>query len=187
MFNRIRQYFLNREVRRCERKSNFRSWNDIRSVLLLYESDYQEKNEKAHLFIKKLETEGKRVVACCYVDRKKAESATLNNYVVLDRKAVDWLNRPNDVVVGKLLEEKYDVVMDMTERDVMALKYVLVRAKSDFRCGKSRGEGGNELYDFVIEMPPHPIDSKTNMLRMDYDFIGEMGSQIIKYLKIIRN
>ncbi len=187
MLKRIREYFLKREVRRYERKSKFRSWDDIRSVLLLFESDYQEKNNDTRAFVKMLQSEGKRVVACCYVNKKVAETATLDNYIVLDRKTTNWLGRPLDAVVGERLKEKFDVVLDMTENDVLPLQYVLIWANSDFRCGRNRGENGNTLYDFVIEMPEHPIDPKTNTPRMDYDFVGNMGSQIIKYLKLIRS
>ena len=187
MLKRIREYFLEREAKRCTRKSTFRSWDDIRSVLLLFESDYQEKNNDARSFIKMLQNEGKRGRGCCYVNKKEAETATLDNYIVLDRKKTNWLGCPHDAVVGECLKEKFDVVMDMTATDVMPLKYMLVRANSDFRCGRSRGETGNKLYDFVMEMPEHPIDPKTNIPRMDYDFIGKMGSQIIKYLKLIKS
>lgn len=185
MLKRIREYFLKREVRRCVRKSVFRSWDDIRSVLLLFESDYQEKNDHARAFIKILQTEGKRVVACCYVDKKTAETATLDNYIVLDRSNVNWLRKPQTVT--ERMKEKFDVVIDLTEKDVLPLQYVLTWANSEFRCGRSRGEKGNEAYDFVIEMPEHPIDPKTNAPRMDYDFVGKMGSQIVKYLKIVRS
>jgi hypothetical protein len=156
-------------------------------VLLLFESDYQEKNNDARSFIKMLQNEGKRVVVCCYVNKKEAETATLDNYIVLDRQKCNWLGKPIDTVVSKMLDEKFDVVMDVTECDVKPLQYMLLWAKCDFRCGRSRGEGGNGLYDFVIEMPERPIDPKTNALRMDYDFIGEIGSQIVKYLKLIKN
>lgn len=185
MFKRIREYFLKRETRRCVRKSKFRSWSDIRSVLLLFESDYQEKNDFSRKFIKLLQAEGKRVVVCCFVDKKVAETATLDNYIVLDRSKLTWSRRPKDGVVTELVKEKFDVVMDMTENDILPLQYVLMWANCDFRCGKSRGDKGNEAYDFVIEMPEHPIDTKTNTLRIDYDFIGIMGSQIVKYLKLI--
>jgi hypothetical protein len=187
MLKRIRQYFFDRAVKRVARVSRYRSWEGIRTILVLFESDLQEKNAEARAFVKMLQNEGKRVVVCCYVDKKVAETATLENYVVLDRQKCNWLGKPIDTVVSKMLDEKFDVVMDMTATDVIALKYVLVRANSDFRCGRSRGETGNKLYDFVMEMPEHPIDPKTNMPRMDYDFIGKMGSQIIKYLKLIRS
>ena len=184
MLKRIREYFLEREAKRCTRKSTFRSWDDIRSVLLLFESDYQEKNNDARSFIKMLQNEGKRVVVCCYVNKKEAETATLDNYIVLDRKKTNWLGRPHDAMVGECLKEKFDVVMDMTETNCLPLKYVLLQAKSDFRCGKSCGD--NSLYDFVIEMPPHPVDAKTGMPRTDYSFVDRLGEQIVRYLKMIK-
>jgi hypothetical protein len=38
----------------------------------------------------------------------------------------------------------------------------------------------------MIEMPPHPIDAKTGMPRMDYNFVGKLGEEIVRYLKIIK-
>lgn len=188
MLKRIKQYFFDRAVKKATaRVSHYRSWESIRTILVLFESDLQEKNTEARAFLKMLQNEGKRVVACCYVDKKVAETATLDNYVVLDRKKCNWLDKPIDTMVGNLLDEKFDVVMDMTEYDVMPLQYMLLWAKCDFRCGRSRGEVGNKIYDFVIEMPERPIDPKTNAVRIDYDFVGEMGSQIVKYLKLIKN
>lgn len=188
MLKRIKQYFFDRAVKKATaRVSHYRSWESIRTILVLFESDLQEKNTEARAFLKMLQNEGKRVVACCYVDKKVAETATLDNYVVLDRKKCNWLDKPIDTMVGNLLDEKFDVVMDMTECDVKPLQYMLLWAKCDFRCGRSRGEVGNKIYDFVIEMPERPIDPKTNAARIDYDFVGEMGSQIVKYLKLIKN
>ncbi len=183
MLKRIRQYFFNRAVKKVARVSHYRSWDNIRTILVLFESDHQEKNQEARNLIKKLQAEGKKVVACCYVDKKKAETATLDTYVVLDRSQVNWLKRPKEEFMQPL-KAQFDVVMDMTETDCLPLKYVLLQAKSDFRCGKSCGD--NSLYDFVIEMPPHPLDAKTGMPRMDYDFIGKLGEQIIRYLKMIK-
>ena len=185
MLKRIKQYFLKREISRIQRASRFHTWSDIKSVLLLFESELQEKNQDARNFIKTLQTEGKRVVACCYVNKKKAETATLENYIVLDRSRINWLERPKDEFVGQL-KTNFDVIIDLTENDCLPLTYVLNMAKSDFRCGKDRGEVNNEMYDFVMAMPPHPIDAKTGMLKMDYNFIGKLGEQIVRYLKMIK-
>ncbi|MBQ8721064.1 MAG: hypothetical protein IJY67_02820 [Paludibacteraceae bacterium] len=183
MLKRIRQYFFDRAVKHTSRASHYLSWDNIRTVLVLFESDLQEKNQEARDFIKLLQTEGKKVVACCYVDKKKAETATLDNYIVIDRSQVNWLQRPKEEFTQPL-KTQFDVVMDMTENDCLPLKYILLQSKSNFRCGKSRVD--NELYDFVMEMPPHPVDAKTGMPRMDYNFIGKLGEQIIRYLKMIK-
>lgn len=183
MLKKIKQYFFNRAVKNTCRTSHYRSWNNIRTILLLFESDLQEKNAEVRAFVKTLQSEGKKVVVCSYVDKKKAETATLDHWVVFDRSQVNWLKCPKEDFVQPL-KIQFDMVMDMTETDCLPLKYVLLQAKSDFRCGKSCGD--NSLYDFVIEMPPHPIDTKTGMPRTDYNFIGKLGEQIVRYLKIIK-
>lgn len=183
MLKRIRQYFFNRAMKKTARRSCYRSWDSIRTILVLFESDLQEKNAEARAFIKTLQAEGKKVVACCYVDKKKADTATLEHWVVVDRSQVNWLKCPKEEFMQPV-KAKFDVVIDLTETDCLPLKYVLLQAKSDFRCGKSCGD--NSLYDFVIEMPPHPVDAKTGMPRTDYNFIGKLGEQIVRYLKMIK-
>ena len=183
MLKRIRQYFFDRAMKKVARMSRYRSWENIRTILVLFESDLQEKNAEARAFVKALQTEGKKVVACCYVDKKKAETATLDHWVVLDRSQVNWLKRTKEEFIQPL-KTQFDVVMDMTETNCLPLKYVLLQSKSDFRCGKSSSD--NSLYDFVIEMPPHPIDAKTGMPRMNYNFVGKLGEQIVRYLKMIK-
>ena len=183
MLKRIRQYFFDRAMKKVARVSRYRSWENIRTILVLFESDLQEKNTEVRAFVKALQNEGKKVVACCYVDKKKAETATLDHWVVFDRTQVNWLKRTKEEFMQPL-KAQFDVVMDLTETDCLPLKYVLLQAKSDFRCGKSCGD--NSLYDFVIEMPPHPIDAKTGMPRMDYNFVGKLGEQIVRYLKMIK-
>lgn len=183
MLKRIRQYFFNRAVNSATRTSHYRSWDNIRTILVLFESDLQEKNQEARDFIKKLQTEGKKVVACCYVDKKKASSATFDNYVVIDRSQINWLQCPKEEFTQPL-QAQFDVVIDLTSGDYLPLKYILLHSKSDFRCGK--GRVNNELYDFVIEMPPHPVDAKIGMPRTDYNFIGNLGEQIVRYLKMIK-
>ena len=140
MLKRIRQYFFDRTAKKIARVSRYHSWDDIRTILVLFESDLQEKNQEARNLIKKLQAEGKKVVACCYVDKKKAETATLDTYVVLDRSQVNWLKRPKEEFMQPL-KAQFDVVMDMTETDCLPLKYVLLQAKSDFRCGRSNRPG----------------------------------------------
>lgn len=183
MIKRIRQYFFNRAVKKTTRMSCYRSWDNIRTILVLFESELQEKNQGARNFIKLLQNEGKKVVACCFVDKKRAESATLDSYIVLDNGQVNWLKRPKEEFIQPL-KVQFDVVMDMTESDCLPLKYILLQSKSDFRCGNNKTD--KMLYDFVIEMPEHPVDSKTGLPRMDYDFIGKLGEQIIRYLKMIK-
>jgi hypothetical protein len=183
MLKRIRQYFFDRTAKKIARVSHYHSWDDIRTILVLFESDLQEKNAEMRAFVKALQTEGKKVVACCYVDKKKAETATLDHWVVLDRSQVNWLKRTKEEFIQPL-KTQFDVVMDMTETNCLPLKYVLLQSKSDFRCGKSSSD--NSLYDFVIEMPSHPIDAKTGMPRMDYNFVGKLGEQIVRYLKMIK-
>ena len=183
MLRRIRQYFFDRAVKKMKRSSHYRSWNSIRTILVLFESDLQEKNAEARAFVKMLQAEGKKVVVCCYVDKKKAETATFDNWVVIDRSQVNWLKCTKEEFMQPL-KVQFDMVMDLTEMDCLPLKYVLLQAKSDFRCGRSCGD--NNLYDFVIEMPSYPIDAKTGMLRIDYNFIGKLGEQIVRYLKMIK-
>jgi hypothetical protein len=55
MLKRIRQYFFDRTAKKIARVSRYHSWDDIRTILVLFESDLQEKNAELEKRIERLE------------------------------------------------------------------------------------------------------------------------------------
>lgn len=183
MFSKIKRFIFDKEVKKIERLRGFRSWSSIKSVLIVFESEHQEKNNNIKALIKMMQDEGKRVVAIGYVDKKIALSASLDSYIMLDKSSLDILGRPKHEFIASKIDDEFDVVIDLTITPCLPLMYILIWANTSMRCGK-RDERMN-LFDFVIDMPAPPVSEETGMVSLSYSEEWELGSQIIKYLKKI--
>ena len=91
-----------------------------------------------------------------------------------------FLGKPKDDVVTDLQAEHYDLMIDLTTRPLLALRYLALYADADFKVGMNLGEG---LHDMLIALP---------------DFDPEQGdeagieaswlyNEIMKYLTTIKS
>lgn len=174
----LKKWFLKREFARTARLSGFKSWNEIRSVLVLFDSDVLEKNSAVNAFVKKMEAEGKLVTTCCFVDKKRSEISENDTRIVLDRSSLNIIGRPkNRHLLGT---KEFDVVIDLTLEQTLALQYVLLWAHTSLRCGKKKE---CEIQcDFLIDLPERADDH----VDKDPDEV-RLGEQVIRYLKQFRS
>lgn len=154
-----------------------------RSVLLLFESDVLEKNQMIRDIIKQLADDGKQVTACGYADKKDVQQAVLPLFRILGKNDVDWFQRPLPEVIDDMLEQHFDIMIDLTITDIRPLMYVALKADAEFKVGRS------SLCHMQIAMPPEMLEN---------DDIGfELGSndlpvkilwkEYYKYLNEIRS
>ena len=83
----ISQYIFRRKASKLKRESKYHSFADTRTILILFESEYQERHTQVKQLIKELQKEGKEVTAWGYVDKKQAVTAVLRDFRVLDRQS----------------------------------------------------------------------------------------------------
>ncbi len=162
----------------------YKSWSGIRNVLLLFESDFQEKNKEIKEIIKRLNAEGKKVYACGYVGKKKAETAELDNYVILDKSSYTFFCRPKGDIISRLRKEKFDVIIDLSGDNNYELKYLLLGIDSGMRCG---GQTEERYYDLMIDLPEPDRKGSGKMVDLRYSRERELYDQIEKYLKMINS
>ncbi len=170
-------------VRNNRKHGLYRSWGDISTILLLFESDYQEKNEEVKIIVKDLIAEGKSVLACGYVHKKKADTATLDSYMVLDKGAFNLLCRPKAEVMSYVRRsgESYDVIIDLSTEQCLQMKYLLMAVEAKMRCGR---QVEDDLYDLMIAIPEKEVHS--GKLETAHNDEKELYEQIKKYLRMIK-
>lgn len=173
---KIKEWFLKREIARTPRYSTFRNWNEIKSVLVLFDSDLSEDNNEVKNFIRTIEAEGKKVTSCYYVNKKRSESKQSDGCIfVIDRSLLNIFEKPKNKQTFARTE--FDVVIDLTLEHTFPLEYILLWVKTQLRCGKKKD--GITLYDFMIELP-YDENGKSGS-RHSYEVC--LGEQIIRYLK----
>lgn len=168
--------------------SEFVDWSEAKTVLVIFESDILEQNADLRNFIERLmKTEGKKVSACLYVDKKEALTPSLDNFVVLDKKCVDLWGHQQSAVAQRMVEEdSFDIIIDLTTTFNITLSYLLMELNARMRCGMKKPETQKGLYDMQIEMTT-PDFGEDEEAREAYNERVELAEQILKYLKLIHS
>lgn len=168
--NKIQQMIFRYLQKRRPRTPRYNSYRSAKSVLLLFESDIQERNVQIKTLIKQLQQDGKQVSAWGYVNKKTAESAVLRDYRVTSQSDYNFFWLPTDSVKQDISRERYDILIDLNISNCMPLRYLSLYAEADFRAGKQTEEP--YLNDFIID-----IKNESNP--------AYLFDQIVYYLKNI--
>ncbi len=164
---RIFQYRLRKQP---ERQAVFPKYDNVRSVLVLYESDFIEKNTVVKAIRDELLKQDKDVVLWGFCDKKEITSLVLPQSRIMGRRDINILGAPKEDIIADLQKRQYDLLIDLTQRPVLPLRYVAMYARADFRAGLNMEGATHEL---LINTPPQETPQ----------FLFE---QIVKYLKMIQ-
>ena len=126
----------------------FPHWEDVRTVLLLFESDLTEKNLQIKQLVKELQQEGKEVTAWGFVDAKNALSAILRDYRILARRDTNLFHKPKEAHLRDLSHIHFDVVIDLSMHDILPLRYLMLLSRAGFKAGRQTQEP--YLADFMV-------------------------------------
>ncbi len=163
-----------------ERQKKFMNYNDIRSILLLYESDMNERNAIITKIINELEKDGKEVIACGYVKKKKATTPFVTKSCMIDKSMLNFFYEPDKIFLAKLSENTYDLVLDLTLEPQIPLMYVLGYAAASLKAG--RKTEAHHLLDFMIDCEALQ-DEESLQPTQEYSLFKE----ILFYLKNINS
>lgn len=146
--------------------SEFVKWDDARSILLIYDSDFAEQNQEMRLAIDRMEQEGKKVTECMFVDKRHAVTSSIEDRVVVDCKETDFLGRPQGIAVRQLMENgQFDIVIDTSQ--CYTMKYVTMAVKAKMKCGR---QSDDKVCDLQIEGYMEP---------------EQLVAEVVRYLKMI--
>ena len=162
--------FEYRKRKEPARKAVFPKYEDVRSVLVLYESDWSEKNTVVKAIRDELLTQDKDVVLWGFLDKKEITSLVLPQSRIMGRRDINLLGAPKEEVVNDLVKRQYDLLIDLTQQPVLPLKYISLWARTNFRAGLHISGANNDL---MINMEPQDTPR----------FLYE---QIVKYLQMIQ-
>lgn len=182
----LRKRKIDRKVRNFRTTSEYKSWDDIHSIMLLFESNYMEQNDDVRQMMWSLQDEGKKVSACMFIDVKDSPTMSRDAFVVLDRKAVDiWGNYKSESARNVVQNEHYDLVIDLTTHLVLPLMYFMLDVNALMRCGKVKEELPMSPYDMQMEMQMPDFGDDVDAADR-YNEKLEIANQVIRYLKMIK-
>jgi len=167
----ILQYIFRRIAQRQPvRQVAYPNFAKITSILLLYESDWQERNANIRAMAKQLRESGKQVTLIGYVKKDHPTSPVLPESRVLGTKDFTIFGTLKAPVLQDLQKNSYHLLIDLTPAPILPLQYVSLYTKADFKIAAHNPDRN----DMVILSEPNAS--------VDYLF-----SEIMHYLKLIKS
>lgn len=177
LFNRRAQQHLSS----TEREHRFVNYDKAKTVLLLFESDYSEKNPIIRKIIQSLQQDGKKVSAWGFIDKKEVTSAILPDFRILHHQQTDFFHKPDPTFFRELENLQFDLMIDLSLQLQLPLEYLALHANAYCKTGLRKTEF--PVYDFMLDM--ESLKSTDDTIENPIDEIY-LYDQIIFYLKSIQ-
>ena len=146
-------------------------------MLIIYESDLLERNDSIKTIRQDLLRRQMDVTMWGYVEKKEISSLVLPQSRILGVADYNWLGKPRENVLNDLQAEHYDILIDLTTRPLLPLRYIAMYAKADFKVGLNLGEG---VHDMLISLP----DLDTEQAKPEATWLYD---QFMRYLTTIKS
>ncbi len=178
LFQKRAQKYLNTTVR----EHRFISYKQAKTVLLLFESNFSEKNLIIRRIIQNLQQDGKKVCAWGYIDKKEVTTAILPDFRILHHKQTDFFQRPLESYINELEANEYDLLIDLSIQPVLTLEYLALYANAACKTGIKKTDLA--IYDFIVDVDNIEIPEESTENPVDQLYVY---NQIIFYLKSIQS
>lgn len=186
--NKLNNYLFQKRAQKLlnenHRVRRFVNYEKAKTVLLLFESDFLERNLNVRNIILQLQHDGKKVSAWGYTNRKEVSSSILPEFRILHYKQTDLFQRPKNSFLNELKNQEFDLLIDLSLRPLIALEYIALYANASLKTGVRKTN--LPIFDFLLNMesikaPTPNAEAIENPVDEIYLF-----NQIIFYLKSIQ-
>jgi len=188
MFRLINDYLFTSRARKymslTPREHKFVSYKKAKTILLLFSSDYLEKNQNIHQFIEQMQQDGKKVTAWGFIDKKEVATAIYPDFRILHHKQTDFFHKPLESFINELRYTEYDLLIDLTVKPVITLEYLAMYAIASFKTGMRKTD--LPIYDFVLDVDRKPVETESPEVSESTVDETYLYNQIIFYLKSIQ-
>lgn len=149
--NKLKQYIFEYLRKKQEpRNPRFPHFDQPLKLMIIYESDVLERNDAIKSIRQDLLRRQMDVTMWGYVEKKEITTLILPQSRILGVDDYNFFGKPRDFVLTDLLAEHYDLLIDLTTRPLLPLRYLAMYTDADFKVGMNLGEG---LHDMLISLP----------------------------------
>ncbi len=175
MFEKLKRKYINWQIKslasqkKYKREKQFLNWEDVTSVIVLVAYDMPN-NAEIDTILDKLS--GKDVSVFCYLSQSNFVRQDSDQVTYFNPKSVSMLSKPNKIMAGKFMKNDSDILIDLTLKESLPLKFLAGTSTAYCRCGMKKE--GYSLYD--LEISSSQKLSKVDLL-----------DQILFYLNTIKS
>lgn len=178
---KIKQYIFDYLRKKMpERNPRFPHLDEPLKIMLIYESDVLERNDNIKSIRQDLLRRQMDITMWGFVEKKEITSLVLPQSRILGLADYNILGKPKEYVLKDLVAEHYDLLIDLTTRPLLPLRYLAMYADADFKVGLNLGEG---VHDMLISLPDFtPEQGDEAEIEASWLF-----NQIMQYLTTIKS
>ena len=172
---KISNYLLQKEIRNSSRQTSVISFNDAKTIGIIYDATADQDYELIKNYVKDLRGHSKEVIALGYYNRKELPGTRFMKLGLdfFTQKALNWKMKPNHPIVNNFMTREFDILICMNLDRSIPIRYISSLTKARFKIGKY-DPVCSRIFDFMIKVEDKP-DLKI------------MIEQVNHYLKLIRN
>ncbi|MBO7457741.1 MAG: hypothetical protein J6T80_00625 [Paludibacteraceae bacterium] len=179
--SKLKERIFNRMMRKLgERKVLFPHLDKPLKVLLIYESDLLERNDAIKTIRQDLLRRQMDVTMWGYAPKKEVTTMILPQSRILGMADYTFFGKLREDIVGDLRAEHYDLLIDLTTRPILSLRYIAGLANADFKVGLNLGEGVHDMLLSPPDFSPEQGDAAAIETTWLYD-------QIMRYITTIKS
>lgn len=141
---------INKVLSTQDRNSYYPDFKSIKTILILFRSEENEKNKFIREIIANLKNQGKKVTVWGYLDKKETITAVLPDFRLFSNSELTFYKIPKSILTEEFTNIEYDMVIQLCNEDIYSLDYLLAKANSQFKVSKNKPYKG--ISDFMIEV-----------------------------------
>jgi len=160
MFKKIVRYFANKRLiesyRTRTRTTRIKTFNNSKSVGILWNPSDEGSIEAYELFRKILVAKGLKMSAMAYIysNREMETLTTITHSGFLTYQFIRWFGRPKTSDGIHFMDASFDILIDLSIIKTIALQYLLVHSNAKFKVGWQGTEPN--YYDLNIDVSENP-------------------------------
>jgi hypothetical protein len=144
---RLHHSFLKKEISNQRNSRSSMYLDNAASVGILFDGTELDDRETIVNYAEKLKKAGKKVTLLAFFDNKlKSEDFTFKHF---NRQQLDFALRPKSRDVLEFAEQRFDLLLNLSNRNILPLDYIAAHSKAKFRVGPFTEK--TFCYDLMIE------------------------------------
>ncbi len=152
--SKIAHYLFHREFSSQSRQHRLISFNNAKSIGILYDSTNERNYDIIKKYVKELrETYKKDVLALGYYDKKELPNDRFAKLGLdfFTRKSLNWHYKPIAPIVKNFMVKDFDILIDLHTSNSIIFRYITASTKAKFKIGKYSRLAA-PFYDFMISI-----------------------------------
>lgn len=156
MFANFKKYIAKKIIlKEIEKQTSIRSYgfcplSSVKTVLLLAESDEDEKNQELHAFKEQLKAEGKKVIVWAFANKKEILSPIFPEFRLFSLSDLSWFGLPKRELVDQFEAIETDLVISLDMNDSLVLDFLLAKSKAKMKVSKEKGM--KQIANFMLSI-----------------------------------